>query len=371
MFKKLHSMPRHKQHLFSLAFSVICMLAAVISADICYTWFTKNTSNITLIFIFFLIVVSCNTIGYLYGAACSIFTVLWFNYLYTYPFAALNFTITGYPTTFLSMGAIIILITTLSSHLAMRSELMAEKERLSAEAEMEKMRANLLRAVSHDLRTPLTGIIGNSTAYLENHAHLTDEEKLQIVENICEDSEWLINMVENLLSVTRISGENLTIHTSEESLEEVVSEALQRMKKRHPACRIHVQIPEEFILLPMDAVLIEQVTVNLLENALLHSGSTELIDFIVENRRDTVTFTVRDYGQGIPEQKIDHLFDGTPCTSSTADTRKGMGIGLVICKTIIDAHRGSITGQNHARGAEFTFALPKTKEERLPHEGRR
>ncbi len=371
MFKKLHSLPKHKQHLFSLAFSVICMIAAVVTADVCYTYFTKNTSNITLIFIFFLIVVSCNTIGYLYGAACSIFTVLWFNYLYTYPFAALNFTITGYPATFLSMAAIIILITTLSSHLAMRSELMAEKERLTAEAEMEKMRANLLRAVSHDLRTPLTGIIGNSTAYLENHKQLTDSERVQIVENICEDSEWLINMVENLLTVTRINGENLTIHTSEESLEEVVSEALQRMKKRHPACRIHVQIPKEFILLPMDAVLIEQVTVNLLENALLHSGSTEPIDFIVKDRRDAVSFTVRDYGQGIPEHKIHHLFDGTPCTSSSADTRKGMGIGLVICKTIITAHRGTITGQNHAHGAEFTFTLPKTKEERLPHEGRR
>lgn len=243
--------------------------------------------------------------------------------------------------------------------LSKHAELMKEKERLLAEAEKETMRANLLRAVSHDLRTPLTGIIGNSLAYLENQHYLTDDEKEDLVHNIYDDSTWLINMVENLLSITHIQDSGLSLNTSEEPVEEVVAEALQKMQKRHPDCVILVKIPEDFILLKMDAMLIEQVTINLLENALFHSESTDKIDFIVENHSDYVSFTVRDYGIGIPDSMLNHLFEGKNYTADSSDIQKGMGIGLVICKTIITAHHGTITGRNHENGAEFTFTLPK------------
>ena len=224
------------------------------------------------------------------------------------------------------------------------------------------MRANLLRAVSHDLRTPLTGIIGNSQAYLDNRELLTEDEKTDIITNIYEDSSWLVNMVENLLTITRIHS-SLSIKTSEEPLEEVVGEALIRMQKRYPDCVIHAKIPEDFILLPMDAVLIEQVIINLLENALKHSGSDSPIDFIVENDSRNVTFIVRDYGNGISKAALSQLFSGTPISSPEADGQKGAGIGLVICKTIIDAHHGTILGRNHENGAEFLFTLPKKTEE--------
>ena len=224
------------------------------------------------------------------------------------------------------------------------------------------MRANLLRAVSHDLRTPLTGIIGNSQAYLDNRELLTEDEKIDIITNIYEDSSWLVNMVENLLTITRIHS-SLSIKTSEEPLEEVVGEALIRMQKQYPNCVIHAKIPEDFILLPMDAVLIEQVIINLLENALKHSGSDSPIDFIVENDSRNVTFIVRDYGNGISKAALSRLFSGTPISSPEADGQKGAGIGLVICKTIIDAHHGTILGRNHENGAEFLFTLPKKKEE--------
>lgn len=371
MLKKLPNLTKVQRHIFSILISVLGMAAAVgLSAVYCLVA-TENSANIALIFILFLILISCNTEGYLYGILCSLFTVLWFNYMFTYPFFKFNFTLNGYPFTFLGMTAITVLISTLTSRLAMQSNIAAEQERRLAEAEMERMRANLLRAISHDLRTPLTGIIGNSLTYLENQQHLTEDEKTDVVENIYEDSSWLINMVENLLTVTRIADNNLTITTSEESLEEVVSEALQKTEKRYPGCVIHAKIPDDFIMLPMDAVLIEQVTINLLENALLHSGSTEPIDFIVENRPEEVAFTVRDYGKGIPKSMLDSLFDGTACNTSQADVQKGMGIGLVICKTIIVAHKGTISGRNHEHGAEFTFTLPKKKEERLSEENRR
>lgn len=240
-----------------------------------------------------------------------------------------------------------------------QTELIAERERQLAEAEKEVMRANLLRAVSHDLRTPLTGIIGNSLAYLENQSYLTDDEKEDLVRNIYDDSTWLINMVENLLSITRIQCEDLSLNTDEEPVEEVVAEAIQKVQKRHPGCAIQVRIPDEFILLKMDALLIEQVVINLLENALFHSETREPVDFIVENYLDHVSFTIRDYGVGIPEAMLNHLFEGKEYTVDSSDVQKGIGIGLVICKTIISAHHGTISGHNHEKGAEFTFTLPK------------
>lgn len=354
--KKRNLLPSYQKHLFNLILSILCLTAAIGLSGILHNVTGKNPVNTTLLFILFLIVVSCCTTGYFYGILYCLLTVLYFLKQNIIPF--------DYPVTFVSMLAITVSISTLASHLVMQANTIAEREKQLSEAEMEKMRANLLRAVSHDLRTPLTGIIGNSVVFLENQEHLSEKEKTAIVTNIYEDSNWLINMVENLLSITRIRDQNLCISTSEESIEEVVAEALQKMEKRHPECIIHAKIPDQFIMLPMDAILIEQVTINLLENALYHSRSSVPIDFIVEDGGEEVTFTVRDYGVGIPVEKLNNLFDGMDYTNPrSVDTHKGTGIGLAICKTIITAHHGTLTGRNHKCGAEFTFTLPKTKEE--------
>lgn len=263
-------------------------------------------------------------------------------------------------TVFLSYTIVIVaIIRFLTTRLKNQADLIKEGEQKLLEAEKEKMRANLLRAISHDLRTPLTGIIGNSMAYLENQSFLTQDEKEDIVRNIYEDSTWLINMVENLLSITRIRNDKLSITTNPESVEEVVGEALQKMQKRHPECIIRASVPDDLILLPMDAILIEQVTINLLENALTHSESKMPIDLVVKSNPESVSFTIRDYGRGIPEEMLEHVFDGKDYFFSSSDVQKGMGIGLVICKTIISAHHGTISGRNHKDGAEFTFTLPR------------
>ncbi|MBS7239188.1 MAG: sensor histidine kinase [Acetatifactor sp.] len=238
---------------------------------------------------------------------------------------------------------------------------LAADEKKLAEAEQERLRANLLRAISHDLRTPLTGIIGNSLAYLENTDYLPSDEKDELVRNIYEDSNWLLHMVENLLTITHIRNQDMDIVTTEESLEEVVAESVQKFGSRHPDSQINVSIPEEFLMIPMDAILIEQVLINLCENAYYHSDSTEPIDLTVSHENDKVIFTVKDYGKGIPADKLNHLFDGAGDQISS-DIYKGMGIGLAICKTIITAHHGTITGGNHDHGAVFTFTLPKNKE---------
>lgn len=226
------------------------------------------------------------------------------------------------------------------------------RHRIMVETEKEKMRANLLRAVSHDLRTPLTGIIGISETLSQMIDSIPKEEQVTLLNHIHEDSNWLLNMVENLLSVTRIREDNSSVRKVPQPLEEVVSESMLRIKKRLADIHITVKIPEEYIMIPMDATLIEQVIINLVENAYKHSGSQTPIELIVTKEDSFVFFKVIDHGRGLAETRIDFIFENS-------DSLKGAGIGLSICKTIILAHGGTITARNGLDdGAVFTFCLP-------------
>ena len=174
-------------------------------------------------------------------------------------------------------------------------------------------------------------------------------------------------MVENLLTVTRINSSSADkVKKSAEVVEEVVSEAILRLQKRIPDAVIHVSMPNNFLMIPMDPPLLEQVLINLMENALIHSGSTEPVDLIIRELDDAISFSVRDYGRGLSEDLLPHIFEGGQVSSGSSDSHRGMGIGLSICQTIIQAHGGQITAVNHTgdrtKGAEFTFTLPKEKE---------
>ena len=286
------------------------------------------------------------------------------NYFFSYPYFRINFSLSGYPVTFIGMLAISLITSATTTALKQQRQAIAEREKELAEADREKLRANLLRAVSHDLRTPLTSIIGSSSSYLENSPELTEEERTELVANIKEDSQWLLNMVENLLTVTRIKDNDTDkVKKSPEVVEEVVSEAILRLKKRLPDIKVRVNMPNNFLMLSMDPTLIEQVLINLLENARVHSGSCEPIDLVITEYPKYISFTVRDYGKGISEKQLPYIFEGQQTMSETADGHKGIGIGLSICKTIIRAHDGMITAANHSNGAEFTFTLPKEKED--------
>lgn len=343
------------------------ILGAATLAAVAFFHYSKNSTSVAIVYVLAVMVVARYTTGYIPGIVASVIGVICVNYVFTYPFMYLNFTIDGYPVTFLGMMVVSGITSTLTTKFKKQNAILNEREKLLMEAEKETMRANLLRAVSHDLRTPLTSIIGMAQAYEESGAFLSAEEKDKMVSNIREDAEWLLNMVENLLSVTRIRMEDARVTTTSECLEEVVAGAVQRFRKRLPDAKVRVRVPDEFIMVPMDPVLICQVIINLLENAVYHSGSEDTIDFYVEKAEDEVIFHVRDYGKGIEPERLKVIFDGVGTDNNeSGDAHKGMGIGLTICKTIILAHHGDIWAINQSQGAEFIFTLPLEENGALP-----
>lgn len=346
-----------------IIFSAI-LLAAATALSFCFFQFgNKNPSNITVIYILVLILIALKTTGYFYGIAAALFCVVAVNYFFSYPYFRINFSLTGYPVNFIGMLAISLITSATTTALKKQRLAIAEREKALAEADKEKLRANLLRAVSHDLRTPLTSIIGSSSSFLENYRALSEEDRLELISNIREDSQWLLNMVENLLTVTRIdSTSDNKVKKSSEVVEEVVSEAIRRLQKRLSGVHIRVTMPPDFLMLPMDPTLIEQVLINLLENAVIHSGSREAVDLTIREEGEAVVFSVRDHGKGIDSTILPHIFEGKQFSDETSDRHRGMGIGLSICRTIIQAHGGTIRAVNHEKGAEFIFTLPKEKE---------
>ena len=222
------------------------------------------------------------------------------------------------------------------------------------------MRANLLRAISHDLRTPLTSISGAISAVLDSGDSLSNAQLLELLSDARKDADWLYRMVENLLSITRISGDKPgAIKKEDEVLEEVLSEVVVKFKKKNPDITVSVTVPDDLFFVPMDAMLVEQLLMNLMDNAVQHGGGTSRITISTAKKDNFAEISVRDNGHGIPPSELDHLFDGSlQLGGDKIDKTRNMGIGLMVCKTIAVAHGGKIWAQNLPDGgAEFIFSL--------------
>ena len=308
---------------------------------------------IPTIFVLGAFLVALRTRGYVWGIAMSLASVLAVNFAFTFPYYSFDFLT---PENLSSALVMLIIAVTTST---MTTKIKAQ-EQLRAEGERERTRANLLRAISHDLRTPLTTIQGSCSAIIENYDSLTREQQLNLLRGIQSDSEWLIRMVENLLSVTRIGGTGVHLRKTPTVLEELIDAVLVRFHKQHPGQPVSVSIPDAFISISMDALLIQQVLMNLLENAVLHaSGMTELV-LSVETEGEQAVFSVADNGCGIPREKLGHLFTGDLGQSGPpADgQRSRMGIGLSVCAAIVRAHGGELqVSDRPGGGTVFRFAL--------------
>ena len=348
-----HFFPRNRRlFLRDMVVSTVIFLSAIICCFVINQSSAESadSGHVPLIFVLAVALISRMTDGYFFGALGSLISVFFVNYVFTYPYWEFNFTISGYPLTFFSLLAVSLIISAATTQIK-------QQDALRAKAEQEALRANLLRAVSHDIRTPLTSIIGASSALMEHGRSFSEEDCRQLLGNINEDAHWLVRVVENLLSITRISGQ-AKISKEAELIEDVIAESVHKFRK-NSAVAIEVQIPQDILLVPMDAILVEQVLLNLMENSVRH-GAASQISITVEPLGALALVRVQDNGRGIPREKLSTLFDGSHGNigSHEGDSKRNMGIGLSVCRSIIRAHGGELIGKNTDRGAEFVFTLP-------------
>lgn len=235
-----------------------------------------------------------------------------------------------------------------------------EKEQTAVLAKNEQLRANLLRAISHDLRTPLTSISGNAGNLLSNKDKLDEDTKMQIYTDIFDDSEWLISLVENLLSVTRIEEGRMNFNKSIELVDEITEEALRHIGRKSTEHKISVIHKDELLLANADAKLIVQVLINLIDNAIKYTPVGSEIKVITEKKNGYASISVIDNGNGIPDNIKPHVFEMFYTGDNRiADSRRSLGLGLALCKSIIGAHGGELTlTDNQPQGCNFTFTLP-------------
>ena len=234
-----------------------------------------------------------------------------------------------------------------------------EKEKNAVIAKNEQLRADLLRAISHDLRTPLCSISGNADMLLGNSDRLDEATKHQIYSDIYDDSEWLIGVVENLLSITRLNDGRLKFKFTDQLLDEVIAESLRHISRKHDDYKI-VTDCEELVLARMDVRLIMQVLVNLVDNAIKYTPPGSVICIRGTKTDGKAQISVEDNGPGIPEEMKTHIFEMFYTGKTTvADSHRSLGLGLALCHSIIEAHEGTLVLTDHdPHGCNFTFTLP-------------
>lgn len=319
-----------------------------------------SDNAVPMVFVLAVLLTARFTEGYFYGMFASVVSVFGVNFAFTYPYFEFNFSLTGYPLTFLSMFAVSMVV-------GMLTERVKRQDRIKAEAEREKIKANLLRSVSHDLRTPLTSIIGSANVVLEHYDTLSDEEKKELIDHVRDDAQWLVRLVENILSITRIKDNAVQLKKYPEAAEEIVSEAVDKFRKNR-SMPVRVRVPNELLMVPMDATLIEQVLVNLMENVFIHAKNATQIEVGISRiEGNKALFCVEDDGKGIDEDILPKLFEELfpHAKDSNADGRRSMGIGLSACMSIVKAHGGDMHAENRERGgARVCFVLPIEEEKK-------
>lgn len=338
---------------FSVSFAVL-LGASALCALVRQEDHSGSTAAI-MIFVLAVLVIARITQGYIWGIAASVIGVVVVNFIFTYPFFELNFSLTGYPLIFATMLVVSIITSATSTQLKRQEELRIENEK-------EAIRSNLLRAISHDIRTPLTSIVGSTSALMDEQSNLNDKQKECLLQDVHDDAEWLIRVTENILSITRMGGDS-TILKTPELAEELIETSIRKFAKRHPdAVPVNVSLPLEPLIVPMDIILIEQVLSNLLENALIHGTGLSKIDVRLEATDTEAIFSIENDGVAIPENAFPTLFSGILRQDNDAinGDKRCMGIGLAVCKTVIEAHGGSISARNITResGVVFSFSLP-------------
>lgn len=233
------------------------------------------------------------------------------------------------------------------------------KNELMIKNNQEELRSTLLRAISHDLRTPLTGISGYAELLLKNSSKITDNKKQEIYTDIYDDSIWLLNLVENLLSITRFDRNEITLKKESESVSDVISEALSHLGRKKDDFIVKTKIEDETLCAKMDGKLISQVIFNLVDNAMKYSPCNTTVTVGAKTVTDYIEISVEDEGNGIKDEDKEKIFDMFyTVNNSITDGRRGLGLGLALCKAVVEAHGGEIEiKDNSPKGTIFSFKL--------------
>lgn len=349
----------NSRHLRHIAISVGIFLGAVF---LCLLFLEMHVVDgyASPVFVLAVFLISRYTDGYIYGLVAALLGVISVNYFFTYPYQEFNVTMYGYPLTFIVFLTVALITSTLTTKAKQWDSIKIENER-------ERMHADLLRSISHDIRTPLTSISGASSAILED-PELDNETRRGLVEDIHDESQNLIRIVENLLSITRISGDNPSIELLPWDVEEVIGEAVGKFRNRYPGIPVSISYPDDILYVPMEPLLIEQVLGNLMENAVKHGENTTKIAVEVRKGTNEITVSVQDNGEGFSPAGLRSAFqrDSTQIKNTNegkrSDGTRDMGLGLSVCSTIIRAHHGTIYAHNNDTGARVSFTLPLEKE---------
>jgi two-component system sensor histidine kinase KdpD len=238
-----------------------------------------------------------------------------------------------------------------------RTQLADDAQQAEVRIETERLRNSLLSSVSHDLRTPLATITGAVSAILDEGGTLDAPTRQELLESVREEADRLNRLVQNLLEMTRLESGALQLRREPHPIEEVIGAALQRVGKRLTGRRVTTRVPPDLPLVAMDDVLIEQVLVNLLDNALKYTPPGSPIEIISTATDRSVTVEIADHGPGLPPGQEDKIFEKFYRAQPSGS--RGAGLGLAICRGIVRAHGGRIWAQNlPGGGVAFLFTLP-------------
>ncbi len=346
----------------------VAVLCVAVATALCFAMYSRlELTNLVMVYLLGTLAVAAR--GHRGPAAFSaIVSVLCFDFFFVPPRFTFSVADAQYLWTFAVMFAVAMIISHLTIRLQEEAEaarqgeqrsswLMEKAKKAEIDAETERMRSSLLSSVSHDLRTPLTTIVGSAGALLEKEELARNPKTRELLENIQAEGERLSHLVQNLLESTRLESGPVHLDKEKYPLEEVVGSALERLKKSLKDRPVKVEIPENLPLIAMDAILIEQVLMNLLENAIRHTPMEAAVEISAVVEGSSVVVGVGDRGPGLKSDELERVFDKFYHSPASP----GSGLGLAICRAILQAHGGRIWAENRSGGgAVFKFALPLT-----------
>ena len=346
--------------------SAYCLLILTLATLFGYAFkaFSLTEADIIMLYIIAVLVISIITSNILYCLISSVVCVVLFNFFFTYPDFSLSAYDAGYPVTFVTMFITAFIAGSLANKLKRNIKIAEqnakEKEAAALLAQNEQTRANMLRSISHDLRTPLTSISGNASTLISGGSTLDEAAKQQIYSDIYSESMWLIGLVENLLYATRIEDGRMQLELSVEILDDIIQEAVKHILRTHPKRSIEVDMQDEIIPVAADANLIVQVIINLIDNAIKYSEDDTTITVSVKKDTDVAVVSVADNGSGIQQSEKEKVFEMFYTGASrSSDSRRSLGLGLSLCKSIVNSHGGVIkVSDNSPKGTVVSFTLP-------------